>query len=200
MNDKPCRDCGITRDQALGKDIEFVKRRNQCKPCYSIWSKQYRDKNKEKRAEYNKKYRSTNLESLRAKDRSVKKKSQRKKTKQVSHVSFIGYLVSSVKQRCKNSSTRRNKNLNFDIDKEYVLELYKAQDGKCAITKILMTHSINDLEQISIDRIDSSKGYEKGNVQLLCRWVNLAKQDNTNAEIIKCFEKLTENGIEPDSL
>jgi hypothetical protein len=36
---------------------------------------------------------------------------------------------------------------------------------------------------VSVDRIDSSKGYVPGNVQLVCKWVNLAKQDYSNDDM-----------------
>ena len=55
-----------------------------------------------------------------------------------------------------------------DLDLSYLLDLYLLQDGKCAATGIVMTYRFGDLRCMSIDRIDSTKDYFKGNVQLVC--------------------------------
>lgn len=36
--------------------------------------------------------------------------------------------------------------------------------------------------KVSVDRIDSSKGYIAGNVQLVCNWANRAKATLTDGE------------------
>jgi hypothetical protein len=36
----------------------------------------------------------------------------------------------------------------------------------------------------SLDRIDSSLGYEEGNVQFICRFINLGKSSLSNTETI----------------
>ena len=72
------------------------------------------------------------------------------------------------------------------ITPEYLRGMYDAQDGKCAITGIEMTHvrGVDDLSRnISIDRIDSSKGYVHGNVQLVCKIVNLMKHEQSLEEL-----------------
>lgn len=47
-----------------------------------------------------------------------------------------------------------------------------------------MTHKLRDLFAASIDRIDSAKGYVAGNVQLVCKAINLAKSAHSNDEIL----------------
>ena len=66
------------------------------------------------------------------------------------------------------------------IPLEYFLELYDKQKGKCAISNIDMTFikkldGIKIHTNLSIDRIDSSRGYEIGNIQLVCAVVNIMK-------------------------
>jgi len=45
-----------------------------------------------------------------------------------------------------------------------------------------MTHWHYSLEAASIDRIDSNLGYLKGNIQIVQRWINLAKGDTAQDE------------------
>ena len=62
----------------------------------------------------------------------------------------------------------------FDITIEYVADLLdNAQQGKCALTGLRI--SIKD-NTASLDRVDSSKGYEKNNVQWLHKDVNMMKR------------------------
>lgn len=66
----------------------------------------------------------------------------------------------------------------FDLDFDYLKDMYEKQDGKCKITNIKMTAIRGKglfYSNLSIDRIDSKKGYTKGNVQLVCHWANVAK-------------------------
>ena len=58
--------------------------------------------------------------------------------------------------------------------------LWAAQKGCCAVTGWPMTMELGKGRihtNCSLDRIDSSIGYEVGNVQLVCRMVNIAKHE-----------------------
>jgi len=92
--------------------------------------------------------------------------------------------------------------LNKKRRKEYGLtietlnEIYDKQKGICAVSGEIMTYSRLDgrtRSNISIDRIDSKKGYEKENIQLVCHIANVIKLDMTNDEfeywISKIYEK-----------
>ena len=96
-----------------------------------------------------------------------------------------------------------------DIDVEYLKRLWEFQDGRCGYTGIKMIlpptireyHKTHSVKKISLDRIDSSKGYIKGNVHFTCQAINLAKrnlphedmmaliQEIKNAEMISAFNK-----------
>lgn len=68
----------------------------------------------------------------------------------------------------------------YDLDVDFLLDLYNQQNGKCAITGIPMTHIAGQgiiPTNISMDRIDNSLGYTKDNVQLTCRFINHAKMN-----------------------
>ena len=74
----------------------------------------------------------------------------------------------------------KEKNQDFDISTDYIHSLYIKQNKKCALTGIELTFITKKekvLTNLSIDRIDSSKGYTKDNVQLVCTVVNLMKLD-----------------------
>lgn len=90
----------------------------------------------------------------------------------------------------------------YDINPKYLLELYNNQKGLCAISGVMMTYmrgSGRVYTNISIDRIDNSKGYIKGNVHLVCDVVNFMKHTLTINELIewcKLIIKLNTNGTE----
>ena len=64
-----------------------------------------------------------------------------------------------------------------DLTIEYLLDLYAQQGGRCFYTGLELSPEANHDRTLSIDRIDSSVGYVKGNV-VLCVWdANGMKQD-----------------------
>jgi hypothetical protein len=89
---------------------------------------------------------------------------------------------------------KRSKQLSISITSDDIKELYTKQEGLCALTGLKMTfdtymikqqqHIINKYN-MSVDRIDSNKGYDKDNIQLVCAIINRMKTDLTDAEFIK---------------
>lgn len=66
------------------------------------------------------------------------------------------------------------KGLGFDLDVTWVVSQIAKQGGRCMYTGVQMG-TANDHDLITVDRIDSGRGYTKGNCVLCCRWVNTAK-------------------------
>ena len=60
---------------------------------------------------------------------------------------------------------------------EYLKQLYDHQEGLCAISKIPMTFDRKCENAVSVDRIDSTIGYQPDNIHLTCWWVNRMKFD-----------------------
>lgn len=93
----------------------------------------------------------------------------------------------------------RNRNLPVEISMEDALNLFYSQNGKCAISgvEILLTKSYgNGSEQTaSLDRIDSSKGYTKDNIQWVHKRVNIMKMDMTDKEFIHWCKLIYLNDI-----
>lgn len=82
--------------------------------------------------------------------------------------------------------------LEFELTPEYLWLLFKEQDYRCSLTgwpigwaKVGSDHTA------SIDRIDSSKGYVVGNVQLLHKDVNMSKQQFSQDYFISMCEAIS---------
>lgn len=67
---------------------------------------------------------------------------------------------------------------------------------KCAISGLQMTYEMFNgriFTNISIDRKDSNKGYEKDNIQLVCMAVNQMKSDMTNEQLLYFCKQIINN-------
>lgn len=111
--------------------------------------------------------------------------------KQRSPESFMNGALRNLYVKCRKYP--KNVKYECDLDIEYLLSLFKQQNGKCKITNIPMAHCHGCLQSISIDRIDNQRGHLKGNVQLVCKFANLGRRDHTIAEfkiaLLECFVK-----------
>jgi len=90
--------------------------------------------------------------------------------------SNLDKYIKSILQNIKKNNTRTSKG--YELDFDFIMDLYNKQEGKCEVTGIEMTHVRGKgmvYSNLSIDRIDSSKGYLKNNVQLICFWANWSK-------------------------
>lgn len=88
----------------------------------------------------------------------------------------------------------------IDFKWDYLKELWIRQEGRCSISNINMTFIMNNgrvSTNVSLDRKDSSKGYIKGNVQLVCMAVNQMKNDLKIKELLYfCYNILKYNNYE----
>ena|SRR5579859_1542065 len=64
-----------------------------------------------------------------------------------------------------------------DIDGDYMLDLFEQQQGLCYWLGIPMVPSggKRDPQRPSVDRLDNSKGYVRGNVVLACMFANMGR-------------------------
>ena len=101
----------------------------------------------------------------------------------------INGRLSSARQRAK------NKQLPFDINIDFVEELWYLQEGKCALSGLDMGLRANkgskeSFYSFSIDRIDSESGYTKENIQLLCWGVNLMKLTMSTTQFLSFVKEV----------
>lgn len=101
---------------------------------------------------------------------------------------FIKNLFKDVRNNAK------KRNIQVQITIKDITDLYTKQNGQCALTGIPMTfqatertnnseHILNKWN-ISVDRIDSKKGYIKDNIQLVCAIINRMKTTMTVNELL----------------
>lgn len=105
----------------------------------------------------------------------------------------INYNSKSVRHFLMRLLNKKSRGRHLDID--YVLGIYDAQKGRCALSGVEMTHIAGHGRvptNISIDRIDSSKGYVKGNIQLVCCAVNVAKSNWPQQDFIEMCKRVAD--------
>lgn len=104
-------------------------------------------------------------------------------------------LETKIKHTLRNSKQgAKTKGFDFSITYEYVLDVWNHQAGKCALSgEIMVVHGDRYLSNmLSLDRIDSSIGYIKGNVQWVCVKYNMMKAHATLEDFINMCKNVVE--------
>lgn len=83
--------------------------------------------------------------------------------------------------------------LSFNIEIEDIQYLFEKQDFRCAISGAPIDWSnVGSIHTASIDRIDSSVGYEKENIHLVHKDVNMMKQSYSLDFFIDMCNKISD--------
>jgi hypothetical protein len=94
----------------------------------------------------------------------------------------------------------KNRGLSVSITKDDIQDLWKRQNGLCAITGFQMELAKSQKTsrarsfspyRLSIDRIDNSAGYTKDNIRIVCAYVNIMRMDMTDAQLKFWCEAIT---------
>lgn len=122
----------------------------------------------------------------------------RHENKMLAHTDSLSEFRKYVRKAIR--ANKDNPKRKVNIDAEYLKELWAQQNGRCAYTNIPLIHkkekSLEPLDIInvaSLDRIDSSKGYIKGNVQFVCIGANLAKNKASDAQMRQFIKTIKSN-------
>ena len=108
-----------------------------------------------------------------------------------SHRGMYNLIRLSWFEKSKKSAELRG--LVFDLSIEDIWFLYTAQEGRCALSGMSIGWSeVGAIHSASIDRIDSSVGYIKGNVQLLHKDVNFMKQQFSQEYFIEVCKAIAD--------
>ena len=82
----------------------------------------------------------------------------------------------------------------FNLTVEYLWDLYEKQDYRCSLTGWPIGWAkVGSKHTCSIDRIDSSAGYTMGNVQLVHKDVNMAKQQYSQDYFIELCKAVAQS-------
>lgn len=93
-------------------------------------------------------------------------------------------------------ASAKERKYELDITIEYLWDLFIEQKRKCALSGMdikFATNSSSNDKTASLDRIDNSKGYIKGNVQWVHVDVNYAKQNLDEKYFIEICGKIWDN-------
>lgn len=89
----------------------------------------------------------------------------------------------------------KNQKIIFNLTVEQLWDLAQKQNKLCAISKqpLIFNLNVKGKHNASLDRIDSSKGYELGNVQWVTKEVNFAKHTMNQNEFILLCKQVAKN-------
>lgn len=141
-------------------EIKIYQRiRTKCKICRNLQNKNRKNKNKPlHRKKANEYYR---LNKSKFRERAYRKKN------------IIPLLIKT----CSRHDKEKNRECNIDVN--YISTLLTEQQNKCHYCnhEVMLEKGDRKMSQISIDRIDNSKGHIKGNCIITCLFCNMARND-----------------------
>ena len=164
---------------------------------------EYRQKNKERVTEMKREYYQKNKETIRIKESEYKKEYYaRKIAKNPDYYKELHSTIVSRKNSDKNvfarhkfsdqKSSAKIRKIEWNLDKDSTIKLI-AEAKYCAISGIRLSHKINNRHAPSIDRINSSRGYVPGNIQIVSTIVNRMKNVLTSREFKEICKKVVQN-------
>jgi hypothetical protein len=180
-------------------DFENKEVRKEAKRIYQIRRLKARDLTDEENemasqyASWEYKQKKAKLEAdPKKRDAVVKKLKQAHRAKKADPNRFGELECKALKVRAK------AKNLDFDLTPEYVQRVFDRCEGKCSITKLpfdmeIGTKTKRNPYRPSVDRINSNRGYVKGNIQIVLTIVNTMKMDYTDKILHPVVKAWAEN-------
>jgi hypothetical protein len=105
------------------------------------------------------------------------------------------FVPKSVITKAKKRIRKSGKAIPFDLDIDHLDEVWERQQGRCIYTGIPLefANAASSNATASLDRIDSSKGYEYGNVQFVHKDVNIMKMDFSSERFVEVCKMVANN-------
>ncbi len=171
MEKKTCTKCGEVKaiDQFADRGDGYATKRAQCKECDLLRYAKYRKVNHEA-----------------CKGRSLKYRSENKQ-KCLDIANAYQLTLPGKMAMWKNGARRR------DIDWDLNLSNLEAMPMICHYTGEPLTLEKNQPNTISLDRLDSEKGYSKDNVVFCCAHINVMKWETGEKEFLKWCRKVVKH-------
>ena len=97
---------------------------------------------------------------------------ERQRASTTDHRAFLRRAAGNLRRK------RTRSDFVWDITEEDLFEMWDAQQGRCAVSGLNMTHhTVGSRRKMnaSIDRINNEEGYTRANVQLVCAAVNMMR-------------------------
>jgi hypothetical protein len=160
--------------------------------------KEYYQRNKEKRKAASLDYYIRNKENVRAKknakNRAASASGRTAYARRLERAyKSPEYYVIYLHEKVRKSAKDRKKE--FTLTVEDLMERIIACGGFCEISGIALTIQPNNTNTISVDRIDSSKGYTKNNIRICSVQANWSKHKMSDKQfLVLCESVLTHNG------
>lgn len=177
-----CIKCDIEKDISEFHNLnsKFSKKNyaSICKDCKKQTNAAYYQRNKTDIITYSKEYYANNLEKISEKG----KIRYQEKIKN----NYLSILLSG----CRSNARKRNRE--FNISKQFILNLLEKQENKCYYSGDELSMKPRLYNTLSIDRVNSSKGYTEDNVVLCCQKINVIKNDLSDLEFINLCNKIAE--------
>jgi hypothetical protein len=174
---KICNYCKIELEETefyiSGNYKEKISRLNTCKKCTN-----------QKRKKYNQIYRKLNKEKVNANRRKYFKERMNSvevadKVNLGQRVRYSRYVYNRLFNSCKNRAVKKNLEFNLELSDIIIPE-------KCPILEIpIFTGTKNNYSTSpSVDRIDNTKGYIKGNIKVISMLANTMKNNATKEQLL----------------
>ena len=181
METRKCIECG--QEKEIDKFLKSENLKMCCRTCRkSFYDKTFYNKNSEIKKKKVKDYQEKNKEFYDSYRKEYSKNYQNSGAeKQYRKKIFLERMLYRAELR----SVKKNWEFNLTLD--YLKQLWDECDGMCEVLKIKMI-PVNGKggklwECPSLDRIDSTKGYIKGNVKIISYRANTLKSNATLDEI-----------------
>ena len=116
------------------------------------------------------------------------------------HPNFVGYgdMPGGMFKRIEHGA--KNRKISFSITKKQIWDLFEKQNRKCALSGMTLQFGVNSRIKekkrectASVDRVDNTKGYVKGNIQWVHKDINKMKNTHSQEYFIKICNLVSEN-------